>query len=135
MARQKKNKISLCQPDGKKGCSACCGLFNFKNTKKSYLTKFFNSYEKRKDICGKKEAFWAEIYGTRSDELHICPYQGFIGKGNPGCMIPCEPSYHTFFKITVGLLECLVALTGFMPGIVQPHFANLDSLFRPWKYI
>ena len=35
-------KIILCQPDNKKGCSACCGLFNLQDISKKKLQNFLH---------------------------------------------------------------------------------------------
>ena len=78
--------IILCQPGGNKGCSACCGILNFNNLSKKNLTGFLNAFEERRDFRAKRAVFWAEKYGVRDKTSHVCPYQGFIGKGKPGCM-------------------------------------------------
>lgn len=83
------NQIILCQPDSKKGCSACCGLLNLRDISKKYLSGFLNSFEERRNISGRSNCFWNQWTGyneIRSDMAHICPYQGFIRKGKPGCM-------------------------------------------------
>jgi hypothetical protein len=84
--KKRSGNIILCQPDDKKGCSACCGILNFNNLSKNNLTGFLNAFEKRRDIKAKKDVFWAEQFGIRDKTSHVCPYQGFIGKGKPGCM-------------------------------------------------
>ncbi len=83
------DSIILCQPDSQKGCSACCGLFNFKKISKDHLSKFLKAFEERRDVSAKRDHLWNEktaFKGIRDDTSHICPYQGFIARGKPGCL-------------------------------------------------
>ncbi len=86
--KAKSENIILCQPDSKKGCSACCGLLNFKKISKNYLSKFLKTFEERRNVSAKRDHLWNEktaFKGIRDDTSHICPYQGFIARGKPGC--------------------------------------------------
>jgi len=81
-----KKKLILCQPDDKKGCSLCCGLFNHKNITKENLTIFLNEGKKRSQILQSHEN-WQEPNSVRDITSHVCPYQGFLKNGKPGCLI------------------------------------------------
>jgi len=79
--------IILCQPDETKGCSVCCGLFNFKNISGSNLEKFLVSGKYRLSQFFRIEYF-DDTKESRDDTSHICPYQGFLkGRSKPGCLV------------------------------------------------
>jgi len=83
-------KIILCQPDGKKGCSACCGLLNFKDISKKSLTGFLEEGKERAADAGREtENDLSYRYNDtlRDNTSHICPYQGFLEPNRPGCLI------------------------------------------------
>ncbi len=86
------DNIFLCQPDGKKGCSACCGLLNLSDISPKNLTKFLSSFDERKGVTAAADVSWAEKLQVRDSTSHICPYQGFIDMGRPGCMVIRELS-------------------------------------------
>jgi len=84
------NNIMLCQPDENKGCSACCGLLNFKNISKNYLTDYLNRYELRNIISVEELQNSKDVINNnlvRDFTSYICPYQGFLKSGKPGCKI------------------------------------------------
>lgn len=78
--------ITLCQPDKLKGCSLCCGLFNFSDISRDSLTVFLDEGKLREKKFSDYEEFktTAEL---RDRYAHICPYQGFLSEGKPGCLI------------------------------------------------
>ncbi len=79
-------RIILCQPDKLKGCSLCCGLFNFRNTSRPFLAEFLDEGNMREKQFSDYEEFKtpAEL---RDRLAHICPYQGFLSANKPGCLI------------------------------------------------
>lgn len=81
---KKKYSIKLCQPDHNKGCTACCGLFNFNDISKEYLTNYLikghSGIKSYYNNCWNKN-------NLRDITSHICHYQGFINKSKPGCVI------------------------------------------------
>lgn len=80
--------IHLCQPDEQKGCSACCGLFNHNRIEKEALDKYLAANTRifkntpLADIDNEPP-----VSSVRDNTSHICPYQGFIAPGKPGCLI------------------------------------------------
>jgi len=78
--------IILCQPDSRKGCSVCCGLFNIRDTAKGNLQKFLEEGNLREKLYRVYEEF-TEPENVRDRFSHICPYQGFLSAGKPGCLI------------------------------------------------
>jgi hypothetical protein len=89
--------LILCQPDEKKGCSACCGLYNFRDTGRELLTEFLCKGQERLSLLNDApddEKFESSVEGTVRDLFsYICPFQGFIDKGQPGCLLhPYRPA-------------------------------------------
>ncbi len=80
------DKIILCQPDSTKGCSVCCGLFNMRDTSRGILEKFLEDGSSREKLYSNYEVY-SEPENVRDIFSHICPYQGFLAKGKPGCLI------------------------------------------------
>ncbi len=85
MIKESDNLI-LCQPDKVKGCSVCCGLFNLLDTGKNNLSLFLS------DGVNRESAYriyneYTEPSAVRDSSTHICPYQGFLSNGKPGCLI------------------------------------------------
>lgn len=78
--------IILCQPDSGKGCSVCCGLFNIRDTSGKNLEKFLEDGDRREKLYRVYEEF-TEPEPVRDRFSHICPYQGFLSAGKPGCLI------------------------------------------------
>ncbi len=82
----------LCQPDSRKGCSACCGLFNFRDISRNALEKFLEAGAER---GGSFSEYEFQELGIPDDQKieqrditsHICPYQGFLEEGRPGCLM------------------------------------------------
>lgn len=78
--------ILLCQPDFIKGCSVCCGLFNFRDISRESLDLFLQKGEKRVVSLSGYEDFDG-LFEVRDKGTHICPYQGFVSYGKPGCLL------------------------------------------------
>jgi hypothetical protein len=78
--------IILCQPDNIKGCSLCCGLFNFSDISSASLSRFLKEGESREKAFSSHETFKSPVQ-VRDKFSHICPYQGFLKDNKPGCLI------------------------------------------------
>jgi len=81
--------IILCQPDSRKGCSVCCGLFNFKDISKESLDYFLlqaceDRDEKKLNLVSISQRNKPDV---RDYTTYICPYQGYIEDGKPGCRV------------------------------------------------
>jgi len=90
MTKIKNEKIILCQPDSKKGCSACCGLFNHIDISRKALSSYLSDGIRRVSLATRNsmiEDFVKISQDVRDLTSHICPYQGFIHGENPGCLI------------------------------------------------
>jgi hypothetical protein len=86
MTSTKNDRIVLCQPDNIKGCSLCCGLFNFRDISSGFLSQFLKTGKEREEMF----ATYNDCRMTspaRDQFAHICPYQGFLNNGRPGCLI------------------------------------------------
>jgi hypothetical protein len=81
--------IILCQPDSHKGCSVCCGLFNFIDTRKEILDVFLQHACDDRDETKLNLISISQINkpDVRDYTTYICPYQGYIENGRPGCRI------------------------------------------------
>lgn len=83
--------IILCQPSGRLGCSVCCGLFNLTDCSRQTLTSFLAEGRRRSEgIFSANTAADVEIADpdrVRDMTTHICPHQGFLSEGKPGCLI------------------------------------------------
>ena len=81
--------IVLCQPDGKKGCSACCGLLNHRDISREHLSGFLHRNTQTLDKSLSEQDI--DYSGTRNDvrdmTSHICSFQGFVAPGRPGCLM------------------------------------------------
>ncbi len=86
IADRNENEIILCQPDSKKGCSLCCGLFNFRDISKESLLLFLEKGVQR-ELSYKSYEDYIEPAEVRDKGSHICPYQGFLSPGKPGCLL------------------------------------------------
>lgn len=94
----RKKTIILCQPDSRKGCSACCGLFNLSDITRAGLEGFLSCGRERVSALPEGSDPSGEYPGDRrlirDITSHVCPYQGFTGreKRRPGCLL--HPSVH-----------------------------------------
>jgi hypothetical protein len=81
-------EIILCQPDEKKGCAICCGLFNHQDISKKNLSHFLSNGTERCEIITEPEILdYDASLQKRDATTHICPYQGFLQPGKPGCLL------------------------------------------------
>ena len=87
-------KIYLCQPDNNKGCSACCGLFNFKDITREKLSQYLEEGKDRTseidNVHFDDRIEYKKSINTRDMTSYICPYQGFVRDRSPGCLIHPE---------------------------------------------
>ena len=79
-------EIILCQPDSRKGCSVCCGLFNMLDCSREALAGFLEGGETRERTLATYENHVLS-QRVRDPHAHVCPYQGFLSAGRPGCHI------------------------------------------------
>lgn len=85
--------IILCQPDGTKSCSACCGLFNFSDISRESLTRFLESGAARSSSFLSSGDITDQGDGRdiRDATSYICPHQGLLFNKRPGCLL--HPQY------------------------------------------
>jgi hypothetical protein len=86
VSRDSSDRIILCQPDNTKGCSLCCGLFNFSNISPESLRVFLEQGRRREEAFPTHKEY-RESVRVRDLCSHICPYQGFLSEDKPGCLI------------------------------------------------
>jgi len=89
-AENMNNNINLCQPDDKKACVACCGLINHSDISRHNLTRFLEDGQFRTDNSWRYQiegSYPEQTTSCRESSSHICPFQGFISRGRPGCLI------------------------------------------------
>ncbi|MBN1363759.1 MAG: hypothetical protein JW976_03045 [Syntrophaceae bacterium] len=95
------NMIVLCQPDKKKSCGACCGLYNYADSSRSSLvrrlherTKRFHQMVKKQGDVGiyAKETLAVEDFTKRYEVIHCCEFLGFLDKEERkvGCLLHPE---------------------------------------------
>ena len=88
----------LCQPDIRKSCGACCGLYNYVDSSRESLTRRLRARTKRfremvklpGDIDSYAEAtFAAEDFRKRYEVIYCCEYLGFLDAGEKkvGCLV------------------------------------------------
>jgi hypothetical protein len=93
-----KEFIHLCQPDGKKSCAACCGLYNYADSRKEALQKrlaqrtrlFHEIVRGWADLSSfsekiKQEEDQAKLY----EVIYCCEYLGFLDADGTkvGCLL------------------------------------------------
>ncbi|MBP7734679.1 MAG: hypothetical protein KA369_01775 [Spirochaetes bacterium] len=85
--------IILCQPDGEKSCSACCGLFNFSDISRENLSRFLESGAARSSAFLSSSDITDQGDGSaiRDTTSYICPHQGLLFNKRPGCLL--HPQY------------------------------------------
>lgn len=92
------NIFVLCQPDERKSCGACCGLYNYVDSSRSSLEKRLRARTKRfqqrvknpEDVeIYAKETLAAEDFEKRYEVIYCCEYLGFLDKDEKkvGCML------------------------------------------------
>ncbi len=81
---------NLCMPDKRKSCAACCGLMNHSDISRENLKKFLDSGPFRTANYWRYQiegSYPEQTTSCRDDFTHICPFQGFIDDGLPGCLV------------------------------------------------
>lgn len=92
------NIFVLCQPDSKKSCGACCGLYNYVDSSRSSLMQRLRSRTKRfRELMKKpgnverysRETLAVEDFKKRYEVIHCCEYLGFLDKDEKkvGCLL------------------------------------------------
>jgi len=95
------NIIVLCQPDERKSCGACCGLYNYVDSSRSSLEKRLRERTKRfhqiVNNSGDVEKYSKEIlamedFRKRYEVIHCCEYLGFLDNEEKkvGCLLHPE---------------------------------------------
>jgi hypothetical protein len=96
------NAIHLCQPSGDKSCGACCGLYNYADSRRESLqvrlhdrTRLFREIVRsREDLSTYADAIRdMEDPAKRYEVIYCCEYLGFIDpeEGKVGCLLhPCQ---------------------------------------------
>ena len=93
-----KEFIHLCQPDGKKSCAACCGLYNYADSRKEALQKRLSQRTRifREIVRGRADlsSFSAKIRQKEDqaklyEVIYCCEYLGFLDAGGTrvGCLL------------------------------------------------
>ncbi len=92
------NFIVLCQPDARKSCGACCGLYNYVDSSSPSLTQRLRSRTKRFHELVKspddlklysRQTLDAEDFQKRYEVIHCCEYLGFLDEEEKkvGCLL------------------------------------------------
>lgn len=92
------NLIVLCQPDYRKSCGACCGLYNYVDSSRESLVKRLRGRTKRfrelvkdqSDLKRYAEATFAcEDFTPRYEVIYCCEYLGFLDdkEKKVGCLL------------------------------------------------
>ncbi len=90
--------IHLCQPDPRKSCGACCGLYNYKDSSRESLearldartTLFHDTVRDRRDLGAfAKRITSIESMEKRYEVIYCCEYLGFLDKEHRrvGCLL------------------------------------------------
>jgi len=88
----------LCQPDARKSCGACCGLYNYVDSSRESLTlrlaartrRFLEMVRLPGDLETYAEAtFAAEDFRKRYEVIYCCEYLGFLDEDQKkvGCLV------------------------------------------------
>ncbi|MFW5860742.1 MAG: hypothetical protein ACOCWZ_00710 [Spirochaetota bacterium] len=84
---------SLCQPEKNLGCCACCGIFNLRDISREncdrFLQYFTGEYDHGRYPDSDERAAvscFGKGSGVRDFTSHICPFQGYLSPGKPGCL-------------------------------------------------
>jgi len=91
----------LCQPDEKKSCGACCGLYNYVDSSRSSLVQRLRSRTKRfRELVRSPgdlkrystQTLAAEDFRKRYEVIHCCEYLGFLDdeEKKVGCLLHPE---------------------------------------------
>jgi len=93
-----KDLIHLCQPDDKKSCGACCGLYNYADSRKEALEKRLMQRTRlfREIVRGRADlSFFSDKVRQKEDQarlyevIYCCEYLGFLDAGGTkvGCLL------------------------------------------------
>jgi len=84
---------SLCQPGKNLGCSACCGIFNLQDISRENcdrVLKYFTGQYDHGSRPDTGDGVAVPCTGNRTVvrdfTSHICPFQGYLSPGRPGCL-------------------------------------------------
>lgn len=119
MSGEPVDKIILCQPDNTKGCSLCCGLFNLSDISRESLETYLEKGANREKEYKAHEGFIITSR-VRNRYSHICPFQGFVSPGKPGCIV------HPMYAGTDGRDRSL-----FARKICESFFCPAHSILSP----
>lgn len=92
------NLVVLCQPDERKSCGACCGLYNYVDSSRESLVKRLRGRTQRframvkdqYDLQRYAEATFAgEDFTPRYEVIYCCEYLGFLDEAEKkvGCLL------------------------------------------------
>jgi hypothetical protein len=90
--------LNLCQPDDKKSCVACCGLYNVPDATRETLhaklerrTRLFADTDRSVQSLIEFESFISKKETNKPlvDTIHVCEFVGFVDQRHrkPGCML------------------------------------------------
>ena len=81
--------ITLCQPDRRKSCTACCGLFNYMDISRERLQAFLSNGAARSSACVAEndQVDRGDNEEVRDRTSYICPHQGLLYNLRPGCLL------------------------------------------------
>jgi hypothetical protein len=94
--------IHLCQPDASKSCGACCGLYNYADSTKDFLSRLLRgrtSYFREMVRCEADLSGFSRTVRMSEDTrkiyevIHCCEYLGFLDEAEKkvGCLLhPCQ---------------------------------------------
>ena len=89
--------VHLCQPDARKSCGACCGLFNYQDHSRATLQSLLKKRTELFDLFGNEDR--TEEYRKRSnsivaspklfEKIYNCEFLGFLDKEQKrvGCLL------------------------------------------------
>ncbi len=92
------NLVVLCQPDYRKSCGACCGLYNYVDSSRESLVKRLRGRTKRFRELVKDQSdlnhyaeitFACEDFTPRYEVIYCCEYLGFLDNEEKkvGCLL------------------------------------------------
>lgn len=109
----------LCQPDNRKGCCVCCGLFNMRDISKASLTRYLHGRSPKENDVREK----ARPRDVRDHTSHICSFQGFLeGTTKPGCLL--HPASVSADRRESSLFGSLICAEYFCPA----HYILNDEM-------
>ena len=90
--------VNLCQPDDKKSCVACCGMYNVGDATRETLqaklerrTRLFADTDRSVQSLIEFESFIGKTEANKPlvETIHVCEFVGFVDQYHrtPGCML------------------------------------------------